>query len=608
MAAERRLADRHLALRQCALSRTRSGPGTEYSTASPPKFGQNLRNRLAGCRRSASRGSKCCRDRDGIRARARGRAEARGVGLEARRRHLDLLRSGRRALLHQLAERAGAQRLAAAAVPQRRRPPHRHVVRRELPRPAVPVQDRLRPGVRDVLAVQAPDLLRDPATRTRRACRKSTFSATPSRGSSNGPTRRGRTTGCSSLPTRVRARLVHSAEVPGRAGGEAMAASGDAGNPMFVPTYQGLSAGDFVRRAARRELLSVQRAASLRVLSRAQRDLSPVRARSARSRPRLTVLAPDYNSGNEILAHARRRRDDPLLPGRPRHARSTRRTSSGCAERHNPDVLYVIHYLGWPQPMRRLRAICRRRGMLLVEDCALSLLSEPDGQPLGSFGDWSVFCLYKTLPVPNGALLVQNADALEALERLRLRRAGIGVGRRTHGRAARAAHSRPRQRRRRGAAAGEARRRPRRRRAGGQPRERRRHRLQPRRRRSGDVGRVRAAADATRLRRDSPAARRELPRARRPSSTATSRPLLRGLPTACARCSFRCSCADKHAAARALRPARRGRARVLERRRDRRGRGESAADARFLRRHVLELPIHQDLTPRHIDHIGRAGA
>ena len=49
---------------------------------------------------------------------------------------------------------------------------------------------------------------------------------------------------------------------------------------------------------------------------------------------------------------------------------------------------------------------------------ALSLLSEPDGEPLGSFGDWSIFCLYKTLPVPNGALLVQNAMPLGGLDRL----------------------------------------------------------------------------------------------------------------------------------------------------------------------------------------------
>src|SRR5690606_28865452 len=32
---------------------------------------------------------------------------------------------------------------------------------------------------------------------------------------------------------------------------------------------------------------------------------------------------------------------------------------------------------------------------------------------------------------------------------------------------------------------------------------------------------------------------------------------------------------------------------------------EMGIDARFLRRHVLELPINQDLTPRHIDHVAR---
>src|SRR5207248_2216648 len=62
---------------------------------------------------------------------------------------------------------------------------------------------------------------------------------------------------------------------------------------------------------------------------------------------------------------------------------------------------------------------------------ALSLLSELDGQPLGSFGQWAIFCLYKTLPVPDGALLVQNGAKLEQLDRLRLRRAGLAsvVGR-----------------------------------------------------------------------------------------------------------------------------------------------------------------------------------
>src|SRR5207249_7185501 len=91
---------------------------------------------------------------------------------------------------------------------------------------------------------------------------------------------------------------------------------------------------------------------------------------------------------------------------------------------HKPDVLYVIHYLGWPQPMPALVDLCRQRGILVVEDCALALLSGMDGQALGTFGDWSIYCLYKTLPVPNGALLVQNTTRLEALERLSLREEG----------------------------------------------------------------------------------------------------------------------------------------------------------------------------------------
>ncbi|HYE85625.1 MAG TPA: DegT/DnrJ/EryC1/StrS family aminotransferase, partial [Vicinamibacterales bacterium] len=139
-------------------------------------------------------------------------------------------------------------------------------------------------------------------------------------------------------------------------------------------------------------------------------------------RPRLSVLVPDYNSGNEILAlqaagatlHFYRIGRD---------MRPNLDDIQRLCKAHDPDVLYVIHYLGWPQPLDALTAICRQRSMLLVEDCALALLSQPDGMPLGSTADWSIYCLYKTLPVPNGALLVENTLPLAALERLNLRRA-----------------------------------------------------------------------------------------------------------------------------------------------------------------------------------------
>lgn len=69
-------------------------------------------------------------------------------------------------------------------------------------------------------------------------------------------------------------------------------------------------------------------------------------------------------------------------------------------------AVYLIHYLGFPAPVREIAEVCRDRNLLLIEDCALGLLSRLDSRDLGTFGDAAVFCLYKTLPVPNGGALV----------------------------------------------------------------------------------------------------------------------------------------------------------------------------------------------------------
>jgi len=131
--------------------------------------------------------------------------------------------------------------------------------------------------------------------------------------------------------------------------------------------------------------------------------------RNLELRPDETVLAPDYYSGNEIaaiqaaggtLAHYPIGRNfEPDLAVLERMAKELR-----------PRVIYVIHYLGWPQPIEEIKAICNRYGSILVEDCALAMLSQSGGRPLGATGDYSVFCLYKTLPVPNGGLLVRNTS------------------------------------------------------------------------------------------------------------------------------------------------------------------------------------------------------
>src|SRR5258706_2732520 len=131
------------------------------------------------------------------------------------------------------------------------------------------------------------------------------------------------------------------------------------------------------------------------------------------------VLAPDYYSGNEVAAMQAAGATVVHYPTR-RNLEPDLDALSQLARQHHPRVIYVIHYLGWPQPMQEIEALCREQDSILVEDCALSMLSETEGKALGTFGDYSVFCLYKTLPVPNGGLLVQNNRSLPGLNGLQL--------------------------------------------------------------------------------------------------------------------------------------------------------------------------------------------
>lgn len=198
---------------------------------------------------------------------------------------------------------------------------------------------------------------------------------------------------------------------------------------IYVPTFQGLSPIDWLRPADKH----------VPCFPFSSKGVAFYRARNAiyhlftalnTLMPQLTVLVPEYNSGNEVLAlRAAGAKLRSYRVGRDMQADLN--DIERLCKAHDPEVLYVIHYLGWPQPMSAVKQLCRERSMLLVEDCALSLLSEPGGEPLGSHGDWSIFCLYKTLPVPNGALLVENTMPLIKYDGLRLRRAGAAsiVGR-----------------------------------------------------------------------------------------------------------------------------------------------------------------------------------
>jgi perosamine synthetase len=124
------------------------------------------------------------------------------------------------------------------------------------------------------------------------------------------------------------------------------------------------------------------------------------------------VLLPAYHHGVEVevlVAKGLKPRFYRVDEGARIHPEDVERALTPATK-----AIYLIHYFGFPQPVEEVLALARRRGLPLIEDCALSLFSTGPRGALGSFGDIGIFCLYKTLPLPHGGSLVLNREGLQA--------------------------------------------------------------------------------------------------------------------------------------------------------------------------------------------------
>lgn len=73
-------------------------------------------------------------------------------------------------------------------------------------------------------------------------------------------------------------------------------------------------------------------------------------------------------------------------------------------------MLVIINYFGFLQPYRKeIKKICEDRGIILMEDCAHSLLTEGSGET----GDVLIYSFRKTLPLPDGGGLKMNMGKKE---------------------------------------------------------------------------------------------------------------------------------------------------------------------------------------------------
>lgn len=123
-----------------------------------------------------------------------------------------------------------------------------------------------------------------------------------------------------------------------------------------------------------------------------------------------TVLCPSYNCGHELEPMLR-------LGLRVECYRVDASLSidlDDIERRMTPDVraVLVTHFFGFGQTLEPLRALCDRRGVFLIEDCAHAFLSDNPNGNLGRVGDVAIYSVRKSLPLPNGGAIVFNNRAL----------------------------------------------------------------------------------------------------------------------------------------------------------------------------------------------------
>ena len=73
----------------------------------------------------------------------------------------------------------------------------------------------------------------------------------------------------------------------------------------------------------------------------------------------------------------------------------------------DPDTIAIlyVHYFGFPHRLEEIAALAERRGIPMIEDCALTLAASHRGKALGTFGDVAIFSMRKVLLYSEGGFV-----------------------------------------------------------------------------------------------------------------------------------------------------------------------------------------------------------
>jgi perosamine synthetase len=74
-------------------------------------------------------------------------------------------------------------------------------------------------------------------------------------------------------------------------------------------------------------------------------------------------------------------------------------------------AILAVHFSGFPQKLSKLKELCKKYKINLIEDCAHAFFGYNGSEKIGSAGDFAIASLKKFFPVTDGGVLITNRPA-----------------------------------------------------------------------------------------------------------------------------------------------------------------------------------------------------
>lgn len=89
----------------------------------------------------------------------------------------------------------------------------------------------------------------------------------------------------------------------------------------------------------------------------------------------------------------------------------------------NPDALIITHIGGYPNPeIYQIADLCKKKNILLIEDCAHSPLVSINEKYVGTFGDAAILSFFPTKPIPageGGMIIIKDNNVANKIRKIR---------------------------------------------------------------------------------------------------------------------------------------------------------------------------------------------